>query len=90
MPDPATLSLAAKAAVAVATDKQYMEKKDFNVQTELTATMDKLYEKFVPAALREFIEFNATGAAAQTAPVRNTAARTAMPTRTDVSPQNTL
>ena len=38
--------------------KQYMDKKDLDLQEELTDTMSKLYDKYVPVAVREFIEFS--------------------------------
>ena len=36
--------------------KQYMGKKDAELNTELADFMQKLYEKYVPAAVREYIE----------------------------------
>lgn len=36
--------------------KQYMEKKDADIDMELTDVMNKLYEKYVPQAVREYIE----------------------------------
>ena len=36
--------------------KQYMGKKDAELNTELGEFMQKLYEKYVPAAVREYIE----------------------------------
>ncbi|NLI13786.1 DUF6103 family protein [Pelotomaculum propionicicum] len=36
--------------------KQYMGKKDAELQTELGEVMQKLYEKHVPAPVREYIE----------------------------------
>jgi predicted DNA binding CopG/RHH family protein len=36
--------------------KQYMGKKDADLQTELDDVMQKLYEKHVPAPVREYIE----------------------------------
>ncbi len=34
----------------------YLEKKDTDLDTELVEVVDKLYEKFVPSQVREFIE----------------------------------
>lgn len=34
----------------------HMGKKDANLQTELTETIQKLYEKYVPQATREYID----------------------------------
>ncbi|MCR4436708.1 MAG: DUF6103 family protein [Clostridiales bacterium] len=36
--------------------KQYMGKKDADLQTELDDVMQKLYKKHVPAPVREYIE----------------------------------
>ena len=36
--------------------KQYMDKKDAALQGELDDFMEKLYEKYVPAPVREYIE----------------------------------
>jgi hypothetical protein len=36
--------------------KQYMGKKDSELQSELDDFMEKLYEKYVPAPVREYIE----------------------------------
>ncbi|OLN31355.1 DUF6103 family protein [Desulfosporosinus metallidurans] len=36
--------------------KQYMAKKEASIETELDEVMQKLYEKNVPAAVREYIE----------------------------------
>lgn len=36
--------------------KQYMEKKDADIDAELSEVMGKLYEKYVPPAVREYIE----------------------------------
>ena len=38
--------------------KQYMDKKDLDLQEELADTMSRLYDKYVPVAVREFIEFS--------------------------------
>lgn len=36
--------------------KQYMEKKEADIDMELRDVMNKLYEKYVPQAVREYIE----------------------------------
>lgn len=36
--------------------KQYMEKKDADFEAELNDVLGKLYEKYVPQAVREYIE----------------------------------
>lgn len=36
--------------------KRYMEKKDASIEQELGAALQKLYEKYVPAAVREYID----------------------------------
>ena len=45
--------------------KQYMEKKDAELQSELDEVMQKLYEKHVPAPVREYIESRDSEEAAQ-------------------------
>jgi len=35
-----------------------MDKKDLDLQEELADTMSRLYDKYVPVAVREFIEFS--------------------------------
>ena len=34
----------------------FMDKKDLNVEQELTETLDKTYEKIVPIHVREYVE----------------------------------
>jgi len=36
--------------------KQYMAKKEASLETELDEVMQKFYEKYVPAPVREYIE----------------------------------
>ena len=36
--------------------KRYMIKKDANLQDELTTQLEKLYEKYVPSSVREYID----------------------------------
>ena len=36
--------------------KRYMEKKDVSIEQELGEALQKLYEKHVPAAVREYID----------------------------------
>ena len=36
--------------------KQYMTKKEASIETELDDVMQKLYEKYVPMPVREYIE----------------------------------
>jgi hypothetical protein len=45
--------------------KQYMSKKDAELQGELEDFMQKLYEKHVPAPVREYIESRDSEEAAQ-------------------------
>lgn len=35
---------------------QYMDKKEVTLQSELSTYLDKLYEKYVPVQVREFIQ----------------------------------
>lgn len=51
-----------KAVINIAVDeeklsaiKMYMMKKDADLDAEMLSQLDKLYEKFVPANVREFI-----------------------------------
>ncbi len=39
--------------------ESYLEKKDTDLDTELEDTIEKLYEKYVPSQVREFIEAKA-------------------------------
>ena len=43
-----------------AATKRYLEKKNVNLVTELELTIGRFYEKYVPPAVREFIELNAS------------------------------
>ena len=36
--------------------RKYMEKKDASLEQELTDALQKLYEKYVPAPVREYID----------------------------------
>lgn len=38
--------------------RRYMAKKEMNLEAELNDAVQKLYEKFVPAPVREYIEEN--------------------------------
>ena len=51
-------------AEKLAATRQYMTKKDADLQRELEDTIGKLYEKYVPAPVREYIECNAKDEAA--------------------------
>jgi len=48
-----TLSMEAQKLGAT---KRYMNKKDASIEQELTDTLQKLYEKYVPAPVREYID----------------------------------
>ncbi|GAB1476587.1 DUF6103 family protein [Bacillota bacterium] len=39
--------------------KRYMEKKDADLEQELCDSLQKLYEKYVPATVREYIDESA-------------------------------
>lgn len=39
--------------------KRYMEKKDADMEQELCDSLQKLYEKYVPATVREYIDESA-------------------------------
>ena len=44
--------------------KRYMAKKDLTLETELDEAVDKLYEKYVPGPVREYISDKAADEAA--------------------------
>lgn len=48
-----TLSMEAEKLRAT---KRYMEKKDVSIEQELADALTKLYEKYVPAPVREYID----------------------------------
>lgn len=50
-----TLSMEAQKLQAT---RRYMDKKDVSIEQALTDTLQKLYEKHVPAAVREYIDGN--------------------------------
>lgn len=41
--------------------EKYMRKKEMDLETELQQTLQKLYEKYVPTAVREYIESRESG-----------------------------
>lgn len=41
--------------------EKYMRKKETDLETELQQTLQKLYEKYVPPAVREYIESRESG-----------------------------
>lgn len=64
--------------------RRYMAKKEMNLEAELNDAVQKLYEKFVPAPVREYIEENgAPTPAAKPARQR----REAKPSLPDTSPK---
>lgn len=38
--------------------RRYINKKDVSIENELTDALNKLYEKYVPVQVREYIEFS--------------------------------
>ena len=42
-------------------EEKYMRKKEADLETELQQTLQKLYEKYVPPAVREYIESRESG-----------------------------
>ncbi len=48
--------------------KRYMEKKDAELEQELGDSLQKLYEKYVPASVREYIDEGCEGSPASEAP----------------------
>lgn len=51
--DTITISIEAEKLRAI---KKYMEKKDASLQDEMAEQLQKLYEKYVPANVREYID----------------------------------
>ena len=51
--------------------KRYMEKKDADLTKELCDSLQKLYEKYVPAPVREYIDESDVSAAAPSKPRRS-------------------
>lgn len=47
--------------------RQYAEKKEVDIDTEIIDAVDKLYEKYVPAAVREYIAERGAAAPKQSA-----------------------
>jgi len=46
--------------------KRYMEKKDADLEQELCDSLQKLYEKYVPSSVREYIDESADSEALST------------------------
>ena len=63
--DAVTIQMDAEKLRAV---KRYMEKKDADLEQELGDALQKLYEKYVPAAVREYIDEGDEDAPSPTAP----------------------
>ena len=57
--------------------KRYMGKKDLDLDREMTDALVKLYEKYVPAPVREYIDENDVPASAPAKPKRT--AKAVMP-----------
>ncbi len=51
--------------------RRYMGKKDLDLETELTDALTKLYEKYVPAPVREYIDETDAPAPASPRPRRS-------------------
>ena len=63
--------------------RRYMGKKDLDLETELTDALTKLYEKYVPAPVREYID--ETDAPAPAAPRPRRSPKPAAPKPTEES-----
>ena len=61
--------------------KRYMGKKELDLEREMTDALVKLYEKYVPAPVREYIDENDVPASASTKPKRT--AKPAVPKPTE-------
>lgn len=60
--------------------RKYMEKKDANMEQELADALLKLYEKYVPAAVREYIDESVSEQAKPSKSTRPKEQKTTMPT----------
>lgn len=79
--DTISVSLEAEKLRAI---KKYMEKKEIDVQVELEEQLQKLYEKYVPVNVREYIdEKNEEESRAKTTrkPAKNTGVATSTSTQ---------
>ena len=65
--------------------RQYASKKDVSIDAELTDAVDKLYEKLIPQAVREYIEHRDV---APNLPPRTSSRRPMPPNRVN-QPSNT-
>ena len=54
--------------------RKYMEKKDASLEQELTDALQKLYEKYVPAPVREYIDESAEDSKSKVKPNKPRAA----------------
>ena len=57
--------------------KRYMEKKDADLEQELGDSLQKLYEKYVPASVREYIDEGCEDTPAATTSLKNKASTAA-------------
>lgn len=62
-----TISMDAEKLRAV---KRYMGKKDADMEAELAESLQKLYEKYVPGSVREYIDEGAEDAPSAPAPTK--------------------
>ena len=60
--------------------KRYMGKKELDLDREMTDALVKLYEKYVPAPVREYIDENDVPASAPEKPKRNPKPAASKPT----------
>ncbi len=75
-----TITLSMEAQKLSAT-RRYMEKKDASMEQELADACQKLYEKYVPAPVREYIDESVDAAPAPQAKQQKEKSRTAIPPR---------
>lgn len=71
-----TLSMEAQKLGAT---KRYMTKKDVSIEQELADALQKLYEKYVPAPVREYIDETTDDAPAPQAKKQKENIKTAVP-----------
>lgn len=68
--------------------KRYMEKKDADLEQELCDSLQKLYEKYVPASVREYIDEGCEDTPAATTSLKKQKEKNKASTAADSGPVN--
>lgn len=69
--------------------KRYMEKKDADLEQELGDSLQKLYEKYVPASVREYIDEGCDDTPVAAAPLKKQKEKNKASTAADSGSTNT-